>query len=162
MKTGTRTPRSPKSRPLIGWREWVAVPDLSPVPIKAKIDTGARTSTLHAFDLSIELHNGESWADFEVHPTQRSRADRTAVSCPIQTFKRVRSSTGHAERRPVIRTTIQIGDYHYDIELTLTSRDEMGFRMLLGRSALRRRFWVDPGLSFLHAKPAIGSERKSP
>ena len=161
MAPGKRTPgtRRPVARPLIGWREWVVVPDLSPVPIKANIDTGARTSTLHAFDLSIELRDGESWATFEVHPTQRSRAGRTAISHPVHTFKRVRSSTGHSERRPVIRTIIQIGMHRYDIDLTLASRDEMGFRMLLGRSAIRRRFWVDPGLSFLY--PVDGSERKA-
>ena len=97
-------------RPLIGWREWVAVPALSSIPMKAKIDTGARTSTLHAFDLSVELRNGEPWAEFEIHPNQRSRAGSSAVSCRVHTFKRVRSSTGHSERRPVIRTAIQIGD----------------------------------------------------
>lgn len=142
-----------KPRPLIGWREWVAVPALSPVPMKAKIDTGARTSTLHAFDLSVELRDDEPWAEFEIHPNQRSRAGSSQVSRRIDTFKNIRSSTGHSERRPVIRTAIQIGEHEYEIDLTLTSRDEMGFRMLLGRAAIRRRFWVDPSRSFLH--PAI-------
>jgi hypothetical protein len=121
--------------------------------MKAKIDTGARTSTLHAFDLSVETRDGELWAEFELHPTQRSRAGSSTVSCQVISFKQIRSSTGHSERRPVIRTMIQIGEHEYEIELTLTSRDEMGFRMLLGRTALRRRFWVDPGRSFLH--PAL-------
>lgn len=134
------------------------VPDLSPVPMKAKIDTGARTSTLHAFDLSIGARDGTPWAEFEIHPTQRSRAAASKVSCQVHTFKRVRSSTGHSERRPVIRTAIQIGEHAYEIDLTLTSRDEMGFRMLLGRAAIQRRFWVDPGLSFLHPMPPVADQ----
>ncbi len=155
--------RKPKPRPLIGWREWVLVPQLSSVPMKAKIDTGARTSTLHAFGLSVEADDGEPWAQFEVHPTQRSRAGSSTVSCRVHSFKQVRSSTGHSERRPVIRTVIQIGEHEYEIDLTLTSRDEMGFRMLLGRAALRRRFWVDPGRSFLHpASPHAAQEGISP
>ena len=117
--------------------------------MKVKIDTGARTSTLHAFDLSLQSRDGEPWVEFEVHPIQRSRAESTTVRCPVHAFKRIRSSTGHSERRPVIRTPLRIGEVEYDIDVTLTSRDEMGFRMLLGRSAVRRRFWVDPGRSFL-------------
>ncbi|MDH3730977.1 MAG: RimK/LysX family protein, partial [Acidimicrobiia bacterium] len=132
------------------WREWVELPDLSPIPLKAKIDTGARTSTLHAFDLSRHERNDEAWVTFEVHPLQRSRAHTTLVSYPIQGLRRVRSSSGHSEERPVIRTPIQIGDHQFEIDITLTSRDEMGFRMLLGRAAIRRRFLVDAGRSFLH------------
>ena len=152
-----------KTRPLIGWREWVLLPDLSPVPLKAKIDTGARTSTLHAFGLSVYARDGEPWVDFEIHPIQRSKAQSSLVSYPITSFKQVRSSTGHSERRPLIRTRFQIGQHEFDIDVTLTSRDEMGFRMLLGRSAVRRRFWVDPGRSFLHpeAAGAVGPERRT-
>lgn len=91
--------------------------------------------------------------EFEIHPIQRSRAHASRVSCPIWGFKKVRSSTGHSEKRPVIRTSMRIGEHESDIDVTLTSRDEMGFRMLLGRGAVRRRFWVDPGRSFLHAAP---------
>lgn len=151
-----------KTRPLIGWREWVQLPDLSSVPLKAKIDTGARTSTLHAFGLSLHERDSEPWVDFEVHPIQGSAGQRSTVSYPVSGFKQVRSSSGHTERRPVIRTLFKIGDREFDIDLTLTSRDEMGFRMLLGRSAVRRRFWVDPGRSFLHPAPAhaSGSKRK--
>jgi hypothetical protein len=121
--------------------------------MKAKIDTGAQTSTLHAFDLSVTDRDGTPWVDFEVHPLQRSRARSSRVSFPIHSFKRVRSSTGHSQRRPVIRTPIRIGQHGYDIDITLTSRDEMGFRMLLGRAAIRRRFWVDPGRSYLFPAP---------
>jgi hypothetical protein len=129
--------------------------------MKAKIDTGANTSTLHAFDLSVETRDDEQWAEFEIHPMQRSRAGSSTVSCPVHGFKQVRSSTGHSERRPVIRTLIQIGEHEYEIDLTLTSRDEMGFRMLLGRAALRRRFWVDAGRSFLHSAPPHAAQKEN-
>ena len=145
------TRRKPKALSTVGWREWVLLPDLCPIPIKAKIDTGARTSSLHAFDMSLREVDGDHWVDFEIHPIQRSRAQPSQASYPVDTFRRVRSSTGHTEVRPVIRTPMRIGQDEYDIEVTLTSRDDMGFRMLLGRAAVRRRFRVDPGRSFLHA-----------
>ncbi len=131
----------------------MSLPELSPVPMKAKVDTGARTSSLHAFGLSLEERNGEPWAEFEVHPIQRSRAAAIPVALPVKEFRRVRSSTGHSEHRPVIRTPIRIGGHDFEIDLTLTSRDEMGFRMLVGRAAIRRRFWVDAGRSYLHPLP---------
>jgi hypothetical protein len=136
----------------------VALPDLAPVPLKAKIDTGARTSTLHAFGLSLHERNGEPWVEFEVHPIQRSRSQATAVVHPIEGFRRVRSSTGHTEQRPVIRTALWIGGQHMAVDLTLTSRDEMGFRMLVGRAAIRRRFLVDAGRSYLHPVPPTAAE----
>ena len=142
-----------RSKPSIGWREWVVLPALAAAPMKAKIDTGARTSALHAFDLSVESRDGEPWARFEIHPVQRSAEGRTQVTHPVAGFRQVRSSTGHAERRPMIRTRIEIGALAYEIDITLTGRDEMGFRMLLGRQAVRRRFLVDPGRSFLLAPP---------
>jgi hypothetical protein len=128
----------------------VALPELSPVSLKAKIDTGARTSTLHAFGLSLEERKGEAWVEFEVHPLQRSRAYATRVACRVEDFRRIRSSTGHSEQRPIIRTPIRLGGHDFEIELTLTSRDDMGFRMLVGRAAIRRRFLVDAGRSYLH------------
>lgn len=140
-------------RTLIGWREWVQLPDLSSVAIKAKIDTGARTSTLHAFNLKLSERNGVAWAQFEIHPLQRSRAESTTVELPVQSFKKVRSSTGQVETRPVVRTRLRAGKKVFSIDLTLTSRDEMGFRMLVGRTAIRRRFWVEPGRSFLLTPP---------
>lgn len=137
----------------MGWRELVLLPDLCPVPMKAKIDTGARTSSLHAFDLVLHLDESEPRVEFEIHPVQRSNAQSMRVSCPIRSFRQVRSSTGHSERRPVIRTPIRLGAYEFDIDVTLTSRDEMGFRMLIGRAAVRRRFWIEPGRSFPQAEP---------
>lgn len=136
-------------RILIGWREWVRLPDVSPLAIKAKIDTGARTSTLHAFNMRLSDRDGMPWVVFEVHPLQRSRAEKGTVELPVKSFRKVRSSTGQVEARPVVRTRITMGKRTFAIDLTLTSRDEMGFRMLVGRTAIRRRFWVDPGRSYL-------------
>lgn len=144
-----KLPAEPK--PIVGWRELIELPELCATPIKAKIDTGARTSALHAFNLAVVDREGAFWADFEIHPVQRSKRAAVAVACPVAGFRRIRSSSGHLERRPVIRTPIQIGSLRFDIDITLTSRDEMGFRMLLGRAALRRRFLVDPGRSYVQA-----------
>lgn len=144
-------PRSAKKRrrlPTVGWREWVALPDLCPTPIKAKVDTGARTSSLHAFALHLSSDTLPAIATFEIHPVQRSAASAVQVEAKVHDFKLVRSSSGHAERRPVVRTPVRVGSQQFEIDLTLTSRDEMGFRMLLGRAAVRNRFLVDPGRSY--------------
>ena len=143
--------RRRKTRTVIGWREWVRLPDLCPARIKAKIDTGARTSALHAFDLRIRETGGAMVASFELHPKQRSSAGAVRVECPVLGFRKVRSSDGRVETRPLIVTTARAAGIQWPIEVTLASRDEMGFRMLLGRSALSRRFLVDPGRSFLAA-----------
>ncbi len=146
----------------IGWREWLVLPDLAPTPMKAKIDTGARTSALHAFDLEIVQRDGTAMASFELHPLQRSSEQSTRVEWPIRGYRRVRSSNGKSESRPVITTTAQLGDVRWPIDITLTSRDEMGFRMLLGRAAVRRRFVVDPGRSFLGSRrPGSSKIKKS-
>ncbi len=134
---------------LVGWREFVELPELCPVPIKAKADTGARTSALHAFRLRLSERDGVKWAAFEVHPAQRKSRPSYEAEAQVIGFRRVRSSSGHSERRPVIRTPMKIGAYEFDIDVTLTSRDTMGFRLLLGRSALRKRFAVDPGSSYV-------------
>lgn len=161
MKRNKPIDRPLIDRPLIGWREWVALPGLSPHPLKAKIDTGARTSALHAFGLKLQDRDGVPWVAFEIHPNQRTKAQRAKVALPVHAFRRVRSSTGHAELRPVIRTAIKIGEHAFDIDITLTSRDQMGFRMLLGRAAVRRRFWVDANRSFLYdAAPSATKAKK--
>jgi len=151
-------PPEKAERLLAGWREWVLLPDISPIPLKAKLDTGAATSALHAFGLKVFEDGGATWAEFEVLPLQRSRAHRALVRYPVSSFKRIKSSTGHTERRPVIRTPVVMGRRRFRIDITLTSRDEMGFRMLLGRSALRGRFWVDSGASYLHPKPPVDDQ----
>lgn len=137
--------------PLIGWREWLALPALGISQIKAKIDTGARSSALHAFDLHPFEQDGQPWLRFSVHPYQRN-SDRTIIAqAPLIDEREVRNSGGKAELRPVIATSVCLNGQQWSIELTLTNRDVMGFRMLLGRQALRQRFWVDPGRSYLQS-----------
>lgn len=139
---------------VVGWREWVALPELRVARIKAKVDTGARTSALHAYDVEGFERDGGAWARFEVHPIQRSRASSVIVEAPLVDRRQVRSSSGSAEHRWVIRTALIMGEASWPIEVTLTRRDAMGFRMLLGRQALRRRTLVDPGRSWLAGTPA--------
>lgn len=142
-----------RSGPIIGWQEWILLPQLCTVPIKAKIDTGAQTSTLHAFNLEVSTDGpGAQTASFELHPVQHSDEQSTLVSAPVVGFRTVRSSNGMADTRPVIRAEIEVGGQIWRIDLTLTSRDEMDFRMLLGRSAVKRRFLVDPARSFVQGE----------
>jgi hypothetical protein len=136
----------------IGWREWVTLPDLGVDQIKAKIDTGARSSTLHAFDIEICQQQEKRIVRFKVHPWQRNDHRVIFAEAELLDERHVRNSGGHAQLRPVILTTVTLGAYHWPIELTLTNRDAMGFRMLLGRQALRRRFLVDSGRSFLQSR----------
>jgi hypothetical protein len=145
-------PRSNHRYPVLGWREWVELPGLGGARLKAKIDTGARTSALHAFDLEVSELDGATMASFELHPLQRSARETVRVQAEVAEFRMVRSSNGKVEKRPVIRTDVTLGEVTWPVEVTLTSRDEMGFRMLLGRTAVRRRFLVDPGRSFLQSR----------
>lgn len=133
---------------MIGWREWLALPDLSVPRIKVKVDTGARTSALHAFDVVHFERDGIPWVRFAVHPLQRDMSTVQQAEAPLVDERWIRSSSGKQTRRPVILTTMVLGEYRWRAELTLVRRDMMGFRMLLGRQAVRRRFWVDPGASF--------------
>lgn len=135
-------------RTVLGWREWVSLPDFGVRTIKAKLDTGARTSSLHAFKLKRYTRDGVTMARFEVHPVQRSDAASVEVEAEVVDEREVRNSGGQIETRPVIVTTLQIGDARWEVEMTLTRRDEMGFRLLLGRQALRGRVLVDPQRSY--------------
>lgn len=137
-----------RNLPILGWREWVRLPTLTPHPVKAKVDTGARTSSLHAFDLRVE----DGVAHFAVHPHQRTDDDETWVSLPVVEHRDVRPSTGEAEERPVVMVSVQVGQHERQIELTLTDRDAMGFRMLLGRTALADAFLVDPAVSYAQGR----------
>jgi hypothetical protein len=130
--------------------------------IKAKLDTGARTSALHAFGIRSLVRDGIDMVRFEIHPIQRSSAASVEVVVPMIDRRVVRNSGGGAEDRPVIETTLQIGEELWPIELTLTRRDEMGFRMLLGREALRDRAVVDAGSSFRAGRHAIGRRSTTP
>ncbi len=142
------------SRSIIGWREWVQLPGLIDQPVKAKIDTGARTSAIHAFNITPIRIDGEDWVEFGVHPVQRMRHPEVRCRAPVLDQRIVISSNGHKQLRYVIRTIAAIGDIRWKIELSLADRDQMGFRMLLGREALRRRFVIDPAGSYrLSARP---------
>ena len=147
-----RRPR--RERTLVGWREWVALPEWGVPAIKAKVDTGARTSALHAFDIETFERAGLAMARFAIHPWQESSSDVVVVEAPLLERRQVRSSSGAAKVRPVVLTSIALAGRTEQVEVTLTRRDEMGFRMLIGRQALRRRFVVDPGRSYLGGKPA--------
>lgn len=151
-----------EKRPLtrIGWREWVALPDLDVRWIKAKVDTGARTSALHAVGVERFQRRGKSMVRFTVHPDQRSQARTVTVEAEVIDERAVKSSTGHVSTRPVIRTPFRLLDEERLIEVTLVSRTEMGFRMLLGREALRKRFLVDSGASFLGGRPPKRKKKK--
>lgn len=143
----------------IGWREWVTLPDFGVPSVKAKIDTGARTSSLHAFGTELFRRRGRDWVRFSIHPEQRSKAGAAMVEALLLDVRTVRPSSGHAERRLVVETTIELLGDRWPIELTLTRRDAMGFRMLLGRQALRGHVLVDPGRSFVNGRRVKGTRR---
>lgn len=132
-----------------GWREWVELPDLKIKRIKAKLDTGARTSALHALNITPFTKDGASYVRFVVHPLQRQRKPSTTCVALVIDRRRITDSGGRSEERYVIRTTLVLGNTRWPVELTLTNRDQMGFRMLIGRQALRRRYLVDPARSFV-------------
>ena len=149
------------NRTLIGWREWISLPGLEIPRIKAKVDTGARTSALHAFAMERYRHKGTSMVAFEVHPMQRRSEPSIPVEAEIVDEREVRSSSGNAEMRPVILMEMVLGPECWTAEVTLTRRDAMGFRMLLGRSALANRFLVDSGRSFLASPKRTRKKAKS-
>lgn len=141
-----KTTASGKS--IIGWREWVVLPELGTPPIKAKVDTGARTSALHAFHIKEFTREGVEFVKFFVHPVQHRRKPQFECEAKVLERRCVTSSTGHKEFRYVIETILEMGGHQWPIELTLTNRDELGFRMLVGRQAIRSKFIVDPGKSY--------------
>ena len=134
---------------VIGWREWISLPDLGVDAIKVKIDTGARSSALHAYDVERFRRRGRDFVRFGIHPIQRNDRQVILAVAELVDERNVRDSGGHVERRPVIRTSARLNGRLWKIDVTLTNRDEMGFRMLLGRQALVKRFLVDPSRSFL-------------
>lgn len=146
-------------RETVGWREWVALPDLGIKAVKAKVDTGARTSALHAFDVKIVRRGGKRIVKFKVHPIQRNTKKTITAEAPLLEKRSIRSSTGHETLRPVILTPVTVAGQTYAIEVTLTNRDAMGFRMLLGRAAVRGRFVVDPGRSYVGGREVAKGSR---
>ena len=138
--------------PVIGWREWIKLPDLGVESIKVKVDTGARSSALHAIRQKIFQRDGEKWVRFQINPLQHTTDHQVTAEAKIIDFRSVRSSSGVSEKRPVIKTRINLLGRIWPIELTLSNRDAMGFRMLLGRQAFRKKFCVDAGRSYYGGK----------
>jgi len=144
--------RTKKTKPTIGWREWVGFPEFGIERIKVKIDTGARTSALHAFRVRKTGEGDEAGVEFYLHPLQRRRKPEIRCLARIIDERVVKSSNGKSETRYVIITPMRLGDKIWPIEMTLSDRDQMGFRGLIGRTAIRGRFLVDPGSSFLFGR----------
>ena len=151
---------SDPSRP-VGWREWVGLPGIGAEWLKAKIDTGARTSSLHAFGIEEFERDGADWVRFEVHPWQRTSEDAITVEVPVHDRRHVRSSSGHAEERLVVLLELRLLDRTVTGEVTLTNRDAMGFRMLVGREVLRQGFVVDAARSYVGGRPARAVRRRN-
>lgn len=141
-------------QPTIGWREWVQMPELGIEEIKAKVDTGADASSLHAFNIERFSDNGVPMVRFELHPRQRKK--RPIISCVAEVVgeKKVKNPGGRTETRPVIQTTLVVAGKKLEAKVNLTTRDEMTFRMLLGRRTIRKKFLVDPGKSYLGGRPS--------
>lgn len=138
---------------LIGWREWVALPELGISAIKAKIDTGARTSALHAERIEIFMHHGITVARFQVLPLQRTRKGAVICEAPVVDRRVISDSGGHREERWIIRSRIRVAREEWETEISLTNRATMTFRMLLGRATLGRRFIIHPSASYLTGLP---------
>jgi hypothetical protein len=145
-------PNNKPPKKLVGWREVVALPDLDIAEIKVKIDTGAKTSALHVTEYKIRSVKSKKFVYFVTQPKARSRFPEIKCRAELIEYRYVTSSNGSKSLRPVIQTTLKIENESWPIELTLVNRDIMGFRMLLGREALHKKFLVDPSRSFLTNK----------
>lgn len=150
-----------RAKLVLGWREWVCLPEFGNALVKAKIDTGARTSSIHAYNLHIDVVGSQMIARFDIAPRGRNRRDEPSAQVPITEFRSVRSSNGESQIRPVIRMSLALGARIKEVEVSLSERDEMGFRLLVGREAIRGDCVVDPGRSFLLGNPgkALGVEQ---
>lgn len=137
---------------VLGWREWIGFPDIGIDQIKAKVDTGARTSCLHAFMVEPFERDGAPWVRFDIHPSQTDNSKVIRCEAPVLDQRVVRDSGGHEELRYVIATTMNIGPHQHQVEVTLSDRDTMKFRVLLGRTAIQGLFVVDPSRSYLVGK----------
>ncbi len=141
-----------KSARVIGWREWASLPDLSVSRINAKIDTGAKTSAIHASRIDVAKADDGYWVEFLLHPHRGRKVPEIRCRLPLVDKRSVRSSNGRAEERMVINTPLQLGGEIWPVELTLANRDAMEYRLLIGRDALADRFLVRPDASYLLGK----------
>lgn len=146
---------------VVGWREWVALPQAGVPWVKAKIDTGARSSAIHAFDLEAFEEGGREWVRFSIHPWQRSDEDHVELTLPVLDRREVRSSNGQVEQRYAVGLDVTLAGRTITTVMTLSNRDEMGFRMLIGREALERGFLVDSSQSYAGGKPRRAVRRKN-
>ena len=152
MAPSPKTAKTKAKKKRIGWREWVSLPDWGIKRIKAKVDTGARTSAIHAFKVMPFTKDGGAFVRFLVHPKQRHRKPEVACVARVIDQRRITDSGGNCQERYVVRTTLKLGKSSWPVEMTLSNRDSMGFRMLLGRQAIRRRYVVDPARSYVVRK----------
>jgi len=149
------TETMPHTTQVLGWREWVSLPELGIGQIKCKVDTGARSSALHAYFVERFSENGRSRVRFGIHPRQRRNQPAIVCVADVLDERLVSDSGGHREKRIVIATPVVLGASSWSAEITLTDRDTMRFRMLLGRTAIERRYVVDPSASYLAGKPGL-------
>ena len=143
-----------QNQPLLelGWREWVALPALGISALKCKVDTGARSSALHAFSVEEFYKDTKLWVRFGIHPRQRDEEQVIWCEAPVSDVRQVTDSGGHSTERYFITTDLVIGDQCFPISMSLTNRDTMLFRMLLGREAMNGRFVVNPSVSYRQGK----------
>lgn len=151
-------PKTPSK--IIGWREWVCLPDLGVKMIKAKVDTGARSSSIHTVDEEFYRRNGREYVKFKLYPNQRDSRKIIKATAEVLEYRKIRSSNGHVAERPVIVTDLEILGEVWPIEITLSNRDEMGFRMLLGRESFRGKMLVDVSKSYYSKKPKRKTKTK--
>jgi hypothetical protein len=149
MKRNDRMTAKRRNKERVGWREWIGFPELGIDRIKAKIDTGARTSAIHAFRVRKLVDADNPRIEFYLHPVQHRRKPELCCVASLIDERIVKSSNGKSETRYVIKTPMRLGMKVWPIELTLSNRDQMGFRMLVGRAAIRGKYIVDPGASYL-------------
>ena len=140
---------------ILGSEEWCSFPEIGIPAIKARVDSGAKTSALHAINIAPFLKAEENWVKFDINPIQNNL--KTVIHCEAKLIDKriVKSSSGFREQRYVIQTNINIGNDTWPIEMTLTNRDSMGFRMLLGREAMSGRILVDPEQKYLLKQPSV-------
>ena len=145
---------------IIGCEEWLSIKDLNIPIIKARVDSGAKTSSLHAYNINQFQENGKNYVRFDIHPIQNDRTTIQNCRGLVVDKRNVKSSSGNKEQRIVIKTPITLGGETWEIEVTLTNRDSMGYRMLIGRQAMTNRVLIDPDSSFCLGTVSIDEVKK--